>query len=356
MTRPSLKMIHPRLSDGIHGISRWLSVEMSARPRTLYIEVTLRCNAKCDFCSYWKQPKMKELKEYQSVVKKIKPLSVIITGGEPLVRKDLGQIIDGIKRERPLIISLLTNGYLLNIQKAGELLESGLDTISISLNHIGVAQDDERHINGLFAHLSKVVPDLSGMGFKRINLNTVFLNSNLDEIVDIVRLAEKWGVGVSFSSYSSSKADNHSYKIAENDLKKLEVLLRKLQDLKKNGAPIENSNWYLERILEFYRTGRVKGKCGAGKKTIHVTPNGYLKPCPDFPAEIHYNSYQPDWIETISSCDRCWYACRGEVEAPVTPQRALYFLRMWRKGTNVHLANPVEESNGNLKNCSFSKH
>lgn len=354
MRNPVLKMIHPRLVKGMHGITRWLAVEMNGRPRTLYIEVTLRCNAKCDFCSYWHQPKMSELEEYESVVRKIKPLSVIITGGEPLVRKDLDIVIRGIKREKPLIISLLTNGYLLNTQKAEALLESGLDTISISLNHIGAEQDKERHIEGLFSHLLQVVPDLSGIGFKRVNLNTVILNNNLDEIIDIVHLAEKWGVGVSFSSYSSSKADNHSYEIEERKLHKLEELLHKLQDLKKNGAPIENSSWYLEHMMEFYRTGRVKGKCGAGRKTIHVTPDGRLKPCPDFPAKIQYDSYAPNWVEKLD-CDSCWYACRGEVEAPITPQRALYFLKMWQKKSTVPLERPMNEPDNRLKNRIFSQ-
>ncbi|RLB09321.1 MAG: hypothetical protein DRG59_02735, partial [Deltaproteobacteria bacterium] len=50
------------------------------------LEVTKRCNARCDFCDYWKEPRGIELDDYVPVIKHLKPLSVSLTGGEPLLR------------------------------------------------------------------------------------------------------------------------------------------------------------------------------------------------------------------------------------------------------------------------------
>lgn len=331
MKQSSLNTVSSKIASHAAGAGRYLAGEILQRPRTLFIEVTMRCNARCDFCSYWQLPKMYEMKEYRSVVKKLKPLTVILTGGEPLVRKDLPKLISEIKREGPLVISLLTNGRLLTDKKAKELLDAGLDTISVSLNHIGAAQDEERHLPGLFDHISSLMPTLARMGFKRVNVNTVFLENNLDEIPEIVRLAKQWGVGVSFSCYSAKKANNRTYEISKEHLSKLEKTLRQVDELQQNGAPIENSKWYLERVLEFYQTGRVRGRCPAGRKTLHITPDGYVKPCPDFPRAEHYTGYCPKSAPQMT-CDDCWYACRGEVEAPLTVSRALYFVRLWRRG------------------------
>lgn len=62
------------------------------------LEVTKRCNARCDFCDYWKEKPVEELKDYVPIVKKLKPLSVGLTGGEPLLRKDLAKIISSLRQ------------------------------------------------------------------------------------------------------------------------------------------------------------------------------------------------------------------------------------------------------------------
>jgi MoaA/NifB/PqqE/SkfB family radical SAM enzyme len=299
---------------------------------------------------------MHELSEFAPVVRKLRPLSVILTGGEPLVRQDLTKLVSEIKKERPLIISLLTNGSLLTEDKARRLLDAGLDTISVSLNHIGEAQDREKRIPGLFDHVSRLLPRLAIMGFKRVNVNTVFLDNNLEEIPEIIGRARDWGVGVSFSCYSARKADNHEYVISENHLAKLSETLNMIAQLKSVGWSIDNSDWYLERVLEFYRTGRVRGRCAAGKKTLHVTPNGYIKPCPDLPATTHYE----EWISSRNAdpieCDTCWYACRGEVEAPLSPSRVLYYYQLWKQGIErkrILSENVVDTHNGGNKSDFF---
>ena len=51
-----------------------------ASPRILYVEVTKRCNAFCDFCPYWQTHRRDELADYAPIVEKMKPFCVTFTG------------------------------------------------------------------------------------------------------------------------------------------------------------------------------------------------------------------------------------------------------------------------------------
>src|SRR5512138_2719559 len=62
------------------------------------LEVTKRCNARCNFCDYWKEEPTEELRDYVQVVRKLNPLSVSLTGGEPLLRADLTELIASLRR------------------------------------------------------------------------------------------------------------------------------------------------------------------------------------------------------------------------------------------------------------------
>ena len=69
---------------------------------SLNLEVTKRCNAHCNFCDYWKTTNEDAIKDFTPIVQKLDPLSLVITGGEPLLRDDLVEIIRTIKRIKPL--------------------------------------------------------------------------------------------------------------------------------------------------------------------------------------------------------------------------------------------------------------
>ena len=53
------------------------------------MEVTKLCNARCDFCDYWQTRNEERLKDYSDLIRKIDPLVVMVTGGEPMLRKDI---------------------------------------------------------------------------------------------------------------------------------------------------------------------------------------------------------------------------------------------------------------------------
>ena len=86
---------------------------------------------------------------------------------------------------------------------------------------------------------------------------------------------------------------------------------------KKTRGVITNSDYYLEQIPRYVR-GEMREPCRSGIRTIHLDPTGRVKRCPDFPTDYHwrdFRKYQP------VDCNACFYACRGEAQAPLRLSR-----------------------------------
>src|SRR5258708_26622155 len=96
---------------------KFLDVTFNKRPLSVSIEVTKRCNARCDFCDYWKITDKDELTDFTDVVRRFDPLVVVITGGEPMLRRDLAGIAKSIKGMRGF-------RYLTILTHAGSLSEA----------------------------------------------------------------------------------------------------------------------------------------------------------------------------------------------------------------------------------------
>jgi hypothetical protein len=80
---------------------------------------------------------------------------------------------------------------------------------------------------------------------------------------------------------------------------------------------ITNSDHYLAEIPRYVR-GDVTEPCQSGIRTIHVDPTGHVKRCPDFPTDFHWKDFAR---YTPIACNDCFYACRGEAQAPLTLAR-----------------------------------
>lgn len=247
-----------------------------------------------------------------------------------MLRKDLPDIVRQIKECSIFIFtSMVTKGDLLTLEKAEELFEAGLDQIAISLDFPGEKHDSYRGVPGLWNHLSSLLPLLSKRFSKKsIVLNTIIMEDNLDQIVDIVRCAKDWGIGISFSSYSIMKTNNTAHFVKPEQLERIKKLVEELIVLRKRWkGVILSTEYYLKEIPAYFEKGGVPD-CFAGINHIQVTPSGHLKRCSEMPVAAHYSEYEPG-IYDKTKCTACWYSCRGETQSPVTFKRALEYLGVW---------------------------
>ena len=136
--------------------------------RDLRISLTDRCNMRCRYCmprehfsgdhQFLDKSEILSYEEISFVVKSMLPLGlekVRLTGGEPLLRRDIGELISQLPNK--LDIALTTNGLLLG-DNAEMLMNSGLDRVTVSLDAIDVKtfqemgdtkENPEKVLNGI---------------------------------------------------------------------------------------------------------------------------------------------------------------------------------------------------------------
>ncbi|NIP38333.1 MAG: radical SAM protein [Candidatus Dadabacteria bacterium] len=318
------------MKDCVPGVAKFLYMKAARRPKLVNLEITKLCNAGCDFCDYWQTKHEERLTDYGPVIEKINPLAVVITGGEPMLRKDLVNIVRQVKGSTFYVFtSMVTKGDLLTVEKAHDLFNAGLDQIAVSLDFIGKTHDKYRGIDGLWDYLEELLPNLGKefKGKKSVIINTIIMDDNLDQIVDLVHQAKEWNIGVSFSSYSVMKTNNESHYIDTNLQKVTEVVDELIRLRKELKGTILTTEYYLKEIPGYFKRGGVPD-CTAGLSHIQVTPSGHLKRCSEMPVSAHYTEYTPDLYQK-TNCDACWFSCRGETQSPANVQRALEYLGVW---------------------------
>jgi MoaA/NifB/PqqE/SkfB family radical SAM enzyme len=315
---------------GISGAIKYLYTRVTGRPKLVNLEITKLCNARCDFCDYWQTKHEVRLSDYRPVIRRINPLVTMITGGEPMIRRDLPDIVRQIKECSMFIFtSMVTKGDLLTVEKARELFDAGLDQIAISLDFLGEKHDSYRGIPGLWNHLSNLLPELARRFSKKsVILNTIIMEDNLDQIIDIAHQARKWGMGISFSSYSVMKTNNTSHFVKRQKLDKIREVVNELIELRRKWkGVIVSTEYYLREIPGYFEKGGVPD-CFAGINMIQVTPSGHLKRCSEMPVVAHYSEYKPGIFDK-TNCTACWYSCRGETQTPINLRRGLEYIGIW---------------------------
>src|SRR5438874_12396655 len=177
--------------------------------RDLRISLTDRCNFRCFYCLPNGEPPLarketiltfEEIAYVSEIFVSLGIEKIRLTGGEPLIRKDVSKLVAQIAKLKPRLqdLALTTNGFDFPRHAAG-LKDSGLDRVTISLDSL----DREKFIDitGVDA-LDKVyaaIDAAKSFGFEPIKLNAVVVRGrNDDELVDFARFVRKYDVKMRF--------------------------------------------------------------------------------------------------------------------------------------------------------------
>jgi MoaA/NifB/PqqE/SkfB family radical SAM enzyme len=286
------------------------------KPMVVSFEVTLSCVAKCRHCDTGgKRDNEEKLspESYRKYIQDLKPAFVQLSGGEPLLRDDLPEIVRVIKNggSMPYVI-VVTNGYLLNEQKYVELKKAGADRFSLSLDFPDERHDDFRRLPGLYAHLNKIVPQLASLGYGDLAMNCCITKANFQYLREVAYKCKEWSINVSYSAYSTKRTGNSQYFISdEKDLETLRKIIDDLIAIKQKEGIILNPAPVLLKIHKFFKDGGMPG-CSAGRKFLVVRPEGTLNPCSMYREKRYTN--QKDMIRDFSdnnNCQDCYVAIRS---------------------------------------------
>jgi MoaA/NifB/PqqE/SkfB family radical SAM enzyme len=168
-------------------------------PQAANFAVTSNCPFSCSFCGYGRRVK-KDLKTKQIIdiinqLKDLKCSNLGITGGEPLLRDDLEEIITAAKPE--IFTILFTSGYKLSFERVKSLKKAGLDCITFGLEYSDPKKQDEiRGHKESFKYIENAVKNCRKAGIF-ISIATIGTKEKIKngELNRILQLAKKWNVG-----------------------------------------------------------------------------------------------------------------------------------------------------------------
>jgi len=298
-------MANISLLQGIELVRGGIHSYITKRPIVVSYEVTLSCNCNCRHCDLGgviKGEKQIKPEEYGDLTQRLKPLAAQISGGEPLLRKDIADIVRAIKQAGVKYAILVTNGVLLNENNYLQLREAGVNQFSVSLDFPDERHDEFRRRPGLYKRLEQRLPRLAKLGFRDIILNTAITKANLKEILPLAKKAFEWGVDISYSAYTALRTGNKDYCLNNGeDLGILRQAINELIMLKKEDIRLANPELTLRDTLRFFEQGYMPN-CKAGIRFLVVMPDGSLVPC-----SLHRSKYatRQEMVEKFSRTNRC---------------------------------------------------
>lgn len=298
-------MAHLSLTQGIGLVGAGIRSYIANKPIVVSYEVTLSCNCNCHHCDLGgliEDEKQIGPEEYRDLTRRLKPIAAQISGGEPLLRKDISAIVRAIKQGGAQYVILVTNGALLNDSNYLQLREAGVSQFSVSLDFPDERHDEFRQRPGLYRRLDQNLPRLAKLGFRDIILNTAITRANFREILPLAKKAAEWGVDISYSAYTALRTGNKEY--CPNNGEDLEILRQSINELivlKKKDAHLVNPELTLRDTLKFFEQGYMPD-CKAGVRFLVVMPDGSLVPC-----SLHRTKFatRKDMLEKFSRTNRC---------------------------------------------------
>ena len=357
------------------------------RRSPIYVQfyVTARCNLTCKQCniiyanSDVRECTLDEIKRIADNLVTIGVPIVLLTGGEPFVRKDLPEIIHEFE-SRGIHVRMQTNG-LASEEQIGRAVASGGKDISISLDTLVPDKQDE--INGGFpgswhralramSLFTKYLPEKQSFAA----LGCVLQRSNIDDIESVIRFGTEAGwftsmvpIHVTDSSHPMNfRTFDRMLGFTAEDYPRVHKVIERVRQMRREGFMLYDSDQYLDDILRFVKGLPIEwrkkngGLCDSPSLYFAILPNGEFAPCCDHRMSIpvatqskefarlyHERAFQDGVRGIVRNCPGCMFGSFPEMTitmrfAAASLQRALLFLspppkRRWPVTCETLLAN-----------------
>jgi len=185
----------------------------------LRLSVTDRCNLRCAYCmperEYVWLPhrdilRFEEVSRLVDVFTSLGVDRVRLTGGEPLVRRNLPELVRGLA-DKPAIrdLAMTTNGVLLESAARG-LKEAGLHRITVSLDTLRPERFAALTRSDALDRVLSGIDAAAAAGFPALKIDTVVVRGiNDDELVELIERAKRWSAEVRFIEYMDVGGATH---------------------------------------------------------------------------------------------------------------------------------------------------
>ena len=252
-------------------------------PLALLAELTHRCPLRCPYCSnpleLARASAELDTATWSRVFNEAAALGVLqvhFSGGEPLVRRDLIELVEDAAKAG-LYVNLITSGIRLDADRLTRLVEAGLEHVQLSLQDSDPASGDRiAGLAGAQQTKHRVARLVREAGLP-LTVNAVVHRQNLEHLEDIIDLAVTLGA----DRLEVAHVQYYGWALANRA-----ALLPSRQQLDTATATVETARARLagrlviDYVLPDYHAHRPKACMGGwGRRFLNVTPSGKVLPC-----------------------------------------------------------------------------
>ena len=300
-------------------------------PYSAQIELTLRCNGKCPFCSIHSLPESilgtdmttEQIKYLIDELANLGVLALSFTGGEPTLRKDLPELIYHTGVIHNFMNGIATNGYLLP-KLLKEYSMEGLDYILLSLDY--PTADKHNKMRGIKV-FDKIIESihLANKRDIKVIISTVVMKDNIHLMDDICQLAENLGCSIEIYPCEDIIRDypNISYQIQniQEIIPDISIWANQIRLLRKNHRNILTDPFSVDVVQKgfggFPSYNQKILRCHVAEAYLFISHDGFISyPCKIHPI-IKFNAlkypvstiYYSDKVKEIMKMHDSYYFC-----------------------------------------------
>ncbi|MFI7225300.1 pyrroloquinoline quinone biosynthesis protein PqqE [Nonomuraea angiospora] len=270
-------------------------------PWAMLAELTHACPLRCPYCSNPTElaARSSELGtgEWRRIFGEAAALGVVhahLSGGEPLLRRDLAEIVAAADRAG-VYTQLVTSGVGLSERRTGELAAAGLRSVQLSVQSATAEESDRIAGVASFARKERAAAAVVASGLP-LGLNVVLHRANLDAVGEIIELGLAWGVErielANTQFYGWGLLNRSALLPTREQLARAEATVQKYR---------EKTDVELIWVIPDYFDGVPKPCMGGwGAISLTVAPDGRVLPCPaayDLPLDVpNARDHSLGWI------------------------------------------------------------
>lgn len=296
------------------------------RPYHAQWMLTRKCNFRCRGCNVWREHENNELtteevKKGLNALRDLGVVDLVLSGGNPLLREDIGEIIEYASRY--FITTVYDNGSV--AARKIEALRKA-DFVAISVDSLDPKKNDYvRGVKGAWAGAMQAVEKLREVGIS-VGVSPTISQFNLYEILDFTKYFTSRDIPVWYClySYDVGSDEKHLFKIGKKidefaitDKDAMVKLCDSLIKLKKDNNRILMTTKLLKALREFYLTGERSWECRAFRNFFMIDHAGRVAGCHLHDSATTIFELPKIWntseLEALrkkySKCSQCTYMC-----------------------------------------------
>jgi MoaA/NifB/PqqE/SkfB family radical SAM enzyme len=259
-----------------------------------FIAVNRKCPFNCWYCSAGNSPDnelgLNDIDRIIEIFKNWGVSTIVFTGGEPLLRNDIDELI--LKYSKDLSFVILTSGYGLNQERARRLKRNGLFAISISLDHYEKKINDRnRGVDGAFEIALNAIKNAKDAGLytviQTVVTDALIQNNSIKRFINFVEKLDADELFLLEPLCTGRLFDTKRQIFLKED---------KINMLKSLHSRSDKTNGTLKIITSSHIEDPEKYGCGAGTQHIYVDTNGELWPCNFLPISLGNILVEPNLV------------------------------------------------------------